>query len=337
MMTHEFKTIVETAYLKSKKKHVLATVVALDGSSYRKPGVQMLITEDGVMTGAVSGGCVEKEVKFRAESVFKTGTPKVMTYDGRYRLGCEGILYILLEPFEVTTVTFEALQKAWKNRQAFAFTSNYVKEEVEKDNLGSQVALQNGSIVTFRKGFKLSNEYLKFTIAFPAISQLVIIGSEHDAVALSNAAALMGWNVHLVASPRDPRTIENFPSVTQLSHLDPEMAFDFTIDTQTAVVLMNHNYARDLHFLLQLQEQNPFYIGILGSAKRREKLMNELIELHPDIDFDFTDSIYSPAGINIGAITPQEIAISILSELVAIQRKKEVPSLRAHMGSIHNS
>ncbi len=80
-------------------KAVLASVVALEGSSYRRPGVRMLLLEDGHMTGAVSGGCVEKEIFRQSESVFRTGIPKMMTYDGRYRLGCEGILYILLEPF----------------------------------------------------------------------------------------------------------------------------------------------------------------------------------------------------------------------------------------------
>ena len=100
-MTHELKQII-TAFEAAKFKGiqtVLATVVALEGSSYRRPGVRMLLLEDGGSVGAVSGGCVEKEVFRQADSVFKTSVPKVMTYDGRYRLGCEGILHILLEPF----------------------------------------------------------------------------------------------------------------------------------------------------------------------------------------------------------------------------------------------
>ena len=103
-MTHEFKQIVEATLLNqtSNIKSVLATVVDLDGSSYRHPGVRMLLSSNGDMVGAVSGGCVEKEVLQRAQSVFKTGKSKIMTYDGRYRLGCEGVLYILLEPFEVS-------------------------------------------------------------------------------------------------------------------------------------------------------------------------------------------------------------------------------------------
>ena len=100
-MTHELKILMQ-GYLNARHiglECVMATVVALDGSSYRRPGVRMLITENGQMTGAVSGGCVEKELLKQADSVFRTGNPKMMTYDGRYRLGCEGTLYILIERF----------------------------------------------------------------------------------------------------------------------------------------------------------------------------------------------------------------------------------------------
>tara|TARA_R100000501_G_C2613238_1_gene107323 strand:+ start:1232 stop:1501 length:270 start_codon:yes stop_codon:yes gene_type:complete len=89
-MTHEFRTLITTAFTYNQQQQacVMASVVALDGSSYRKPGVRMLIAANGTMTGAVSGGCVEKEVLFQAQEVFETGNPKMMTYDGRYRLGC---------------------------------------------------------------------------------------------------------------------------------------------------------------------------------------------------------------------------------------------------------
>ena len=110
-MTHELKQIIQVALQNQAlgRQSVLATVVDLEGSSYRKPGVRMLLTDDGTMTGAVSGGCVEKEVLRRAQSVFDTNASKVMVYDGRYRLGCEGSLYILIEPFFVS----EALKNAF--------------------------------------------------------------------------------------------------------------------------------------------------------------------------------------------------------------------------------
>ena len=128
-MTHELKKIFqEYGNLRAKGlKTVLASVVALDGSSYRRPGVRMLISEDGTMVGAVSGGCVEKEVFFQATSVFKTGIPKMMTYDGRFRLGCEGILYILIEPFQPTEALLEGFHRSIKTRTTFKILSYYVK------------------------------------------------------------------------------------------------------------------------------------------------------------------------------------------------------------------
>ncbi|MFC5683251.1 XdhC family protein [Flavobacterium sp. MAHUQ-51] len=336
-MTHEFKLLVEVAYGNQHIKHVLATVVNLDGSSYRKPGVQMLISEDGAIAGAVSGGCVEKEVQFQALRVFETQVPKVITYDGSFRLGCKGTLYILIEPFSISDVTYKLIQKELKARKTLEITSFFEKEYTESGCFGSVLKISSNQELTFREKYIPNKNLSQFKQVLTAISQLVIFGAEHDAVALSNMAVQMGWEVRIVTSPRDSRGIEIFLGANQISYLDPEMPFDFIIDEQTAVVLMNHNYARDLHFLLNLQKQNAFYIGILGSAQRREKLMHDLIEYNSELVLNFMETIYSPAGINIGAITPQEIAISIISEILAIKNKKEVPSLRHLMGQIHNN
>ena len=99
-MTHEIKLLFQTikTWQSEGKKSVLVSVVALDGSSYRRPGVRMVINEDGDSVGAVSGGCVEKEIDHQAQSVFRSGKAKIMTYDGRLRVGCEGIIHILIEP-----------------------------------------------------------------------------------------------------------------------------------------------------------------------------------------------------------------------------------------------
>ena len=129
-MTHELKKIVSAyeAAQKSGIKAVLATVVALKGSSYRRPGVRMLVLENGKMIGAVSGGCVEKEVFRQSKRVFETGVSKVMTYDGRYRLGCEGILYILLEPFKPNTLFLNTFWEAINKRQSFEVSSRFLAE-----------------------------------------------------------------------------------------------------------------------------------------------------------------------------------------------------------------
>ena len=97
-MLHELKDIIRSAKIAKTQgiKTVIASVVHLEGSSYRRPGVRMSIQENGKMIGAVSGGCVEKEILRQSQRVFETNTPTLMEYDGRYRLGCEGVLSILI-------------------------------------------------------------------------------------------------------------------------------------------------------------------------------------------------------------------------------------------------
>ena len=150
-MTHEFKHIVQQAKINQENglKNVLATVVFLDGSSYRKPGVRMLIAENGKMTGAISGGCVEKEVCRRATSVFTNGKAKVITHDGRYRLGCEGILYVLLEPFFITDEFLSAFTSELTQRNSFKIESYYEQKDETYGEFGSVIRFSNNSSFTF--------------------------------------------------------------------------------------------------------------------------------------------------------------------------------------------
>lgn len=338
-MTHEFKRIVR-AHQKAKEKGlqtVIATVVDLDGSSYRKPGVRMLIVENGLMVGAVSGGCVEKEILKQSFSVFKTGTPKVMTYDGRYRLGCEGILYILLEIFNPETPFLEAFQLCLERRKIFIINSSYSKEISSNEDFGSTLLVDN-KYYYFNKSASF-RENISHTILGQTLKpcfQLIIIGAEHDAVELCSFAATLGWDVIIITSLSDPKTIINFPKAQKVLHESPETFDTKLIEEQTAIVLMTHSYAKDLQYLIALSQVNAEYIGILGPVKRREKLLNEIIERQPLLDDTFFEKIHGPAGLNIGAITPQEIALSICSEILAVTRKKDPGSLRNTMGSIHS-
>lgn len=336
-MTHELKHIF-TAYQtknKSGNKAVLATVVALEGSSYRRPGVRMLILDNGKMIGAVSGGCVEKEVQRQAESVFSSGIPKVMTYDGRYRLGCEGILYILLEPFIPNETTIKTFWKTVKERKNFELVSYFTRQEGISNESGSLFKVDS-SALSLRPGFKSKKGFEVFQQNLTPCFKLVIIGSEHDAVQLCSYAAMTGWEVSVIASPSEEKSIGDFPGAQQFLSQLPEEFSPQIIDNQTGVVLMTHSYVKDLKYLVGLKGVRPIYLGLLGPSSRREKLLNELMEYDLDISDDFFDSIYGPAGINIGAETPQEIAVSVIAEILAVIRKKEPMLLRNKLGTIHN-
>ena len=328
-MTHELKKLVQ-AFIDAKEqglKSVLVTVVALEGSSYRKPGVRMLVLENGKMIGAVSGGCVEKEILIQSQSVFESTISKVMTYDGRYRLGCEGVLYILLEPFNPSPLFIETFFNAMKNREPFKVSSFYKKEEIAEIGFGTKIRFQNISLPVSLK-HALNSDLLVFEEHMSPCFRLVLFGSEHDAVILCSMANLMGWEVVIYTHPLEEKTAKDFPGSSNFHAIAPEMYLPDGIDSQTAIVLMNHSYSKDLLFLMALKESKPAYIGILGPTHRREKLLNELIEKHPEVSTDFVNSIYGPAGLNIGSVTPQEIAIAIIAEILTVIRNEHPMFLR---------
>ncbi|MDC6363347.1 MULTISPECIES: XdhC family protein [Flavobacteriaceae] len=331
-MTHELKTIIQS-YQERSEAAILATVVALDGSSYRRPGVRMLIFENGDMVGAVSGGCVEKEVLRQAQTVFTTGISRIMVYDGRYRLGCEGILYILLETFKPNETFLTRFWNAIENRDPFQINSYYQKEQSDNANYHSVFQFGDNMFpVTDEVG---SKEGLSiFEQEMQPCFQLLIIGAEHDAVQLCKYAALTGWEVSVVVNPREEKSEKDFPGIHKLIQVEPE-AFQYSLDPQTAVVIMTHSFVKDLQFVMALKDELGAYIGLLGPFKRREKLFDELLERCPDVSETFLDQIHGPAGIDIGAETPQEIAISILSEILSVINKKEPQLLKDKMGKIH--
>lgn len=319
------------------KKTVLASVVALEGSSYRRPGVRMLIREDGLMEGAVSGGCVEKEVLRQSHSVFETGIPKVITYDGRYRLGCEGILYILIEPFEPGDEFISRFKEAVLNREPVEVETYYRAEVGALQGGGTLVKFRDENIFGVHAGVEPENAPEVLRQHLPAAFRLLVIGAEHDAVRMCKAGIQLGWEVEIVAPADDARTRENFPDAEKVINTTPE-AFDSSYpDHQTAIVLMNHSYVKDLHYLMVLQHSNFAYLGVLGPEKRRERLFGDLMEKSPDLDPVFLEKIHGPAGLDIGAETPEEIAVSVVAEILAVVRKREGTFLKNRSGSIHQN
>ena len=339
-MTHEFKTILET-YLETKKvglKCVLATVVYLEGSSYRKPGVRMLVLENGKIVGAVSGGCVEKDIVRQSQEVFETGEPKMMQYDGRYRLGCEGILHILLEPFSPNESCIDLIEGIFKTRQDFIITSKYLKEEGLNESIGSYLIVGDKKFNLSGKlnGFKVTDDSMfQFEQLMKPCFKLLIFGGEHDAVVLCGMASQLGWEVGVVTPPSEAKTKEDFPGTDYFAATDVELLDLNFLDDETSIVVMSHNFSHDLKYLKVLSNYPFAYLGLLGPAKRREKLLSQLIELEPEIEHDFLEHIHGPAGLDIGAETPQEIALSILSEILSATRDKKPISLKDKKERIH--
>ena len=337
-MTYEFKDIIE-AHLSAKEdglRSVLATVVDLDGSSYRKPGVRMLILENDEMIGAVSGGCVEKDILRQSKSVFTNGKSKMMTYDGRFRLGCEGILYILLEELILEDHFISEFNKCIEQRDNFNLVSSYVREVGESLSIGSYVRIDDISYSLSKINVDaLPKSNLVFNQNMPPCFKLVIFGGEHDTVQLCKMAALIGWEVTVIIGPSSHKTISNFPEATHFISATPENVDIDLIDDQTAIMIMTHNFVNDLKSLMALKDTSPAYLGLLGPVHKRENLIHQLLEYVPDVTEAFIEKIYGPAGLDIGSETPQEIVLSILSEILAVSRNRNAISLKEKTGKIH--
>ena len=148
-------------------------------------------------------------------------------------------------------------------------------------------------------------------------------------------ANALGWEVDILCSAKDPKAIKDFTGSSRVIPSMPETFDESAIEENSAVVLMNHSYVRDLQYLLKLSDKKLSYLGMLGAAKRRDRMFSEIFELNPEVSDEFLESIYTPAGLNIGAETPEEIALSILAEIMTVVEQKEPFSLKVISGKIH--
>ena len=335
-MTHELHQLLNAylSYQEHNHKVVLVTLVSLNGSSYRKPGVRMIITQSGQMIGAVSGGCVEKEIKLQAQEVFQTHQPKMMTYDGRYRLGCEGILHLLIEPMTLSVKNTKTIIDHLENRGSLRLSTHYKTDIGLQPESGSLIELAN---MTYPIHPQIQPEgKAVFVQNLPALFELFIFGAEHDSVALSELAAKLGWRVTIVAPADEQKSIEHFTGAVNLLTPLYDQVAELPIPTESAVLLMTHSISKDVQYLCALKDKRPAYLGLLGPAQRREQLIAQLLEFKPETEDAFIELLRGPAGINIGALSAHEIAVSIIGEILAVTRSAELIALKDKTGAIHD-
>lgn len=319
-MTHEFLKIIESYKRASKKnaRTVLATIVHVEGSSYRKEGTQMLIDEYENITGALSGGCVEQEVIRQSGSVFSSRCPKVFKYDGRFRLGCEGSIYILIELFHPNDELINLIEDAIQHREVFSLSCSFMTDEISKPNFGTSFEFNN--ITIYHSNYEKESNNLFFKQKIEPLNRLCIFGIEHDAEKLSQMAFFLGWEVIIIGSEHSTVNGSDFPFAKSVLTMKPEDLDQDLFCKNTAIVVMSHNYSKDLRFLLNIITSKVRYIGLLGPVHRREKLLNAVLDNDLIIDDIVFDKIHGPTGMSIGSKTPEEIALSIMAEITCIWR-----------------
>jgi xanthine dehydrogenase accessory factor len=289
------------------RRWALATLVQVEGSTYRKPGARLLIEPEGTTLGVLSGGCLEQEIGRHGQYVIATELPVVLSFDTRRLYGCDGRLKILVEPLRAAERGGNFMIEMGRrigNREVCR-----VRACFDGETLGSEL-LPADMLLTERAGV--------FVETVPLPVRLLLFGSGPETPPLIGFAQNLGW------------VIEHF--------LHPgEFEENFRPDAQTAAVVMNHNFGRDLLALARLLPFHLRYVGLLGPRKRRMELFARLSEDQP-IDLETgEDYLFAPAGLDIGSEAPEEIALSIVSEIAAVLANRRAGFLRDRKSDIHRS
>ena len=345
------------------KQTALATVVKVEGSSYRRPGARMLVTEDGELTGAISGGCLEGDALNKAMLAIFQQKNKLVTYDTTdeddaklgIQLGCNGIVHILFEPIrkDVETNPVFLLRKIVDRRKnavlATVFNINEREQQIgtcgfinENESIFYghllKYDLQAEAETVLQSGMSTIKKYDDHEVLcqfVPPVVQLVIVGAGNDAIPLMNVADCIGWRVIVVDGRRSHATYPRFNKAKVIVSKPDDFFKDFAADTQTVFVLMTHNYNYDLQTLKNLAAIPGAYFGLLGPKEKRDRMLSELVENGIDIPAHFLKNLYGPAGLDIGAETAEEIALSIIAEIKAVVSNKTGNMLRDKKSQIH--
>jgi xanthine dehydrogenase accessory factor len=365
----EFKAII-SAYLKidwAQRQAALATVVRVKGSSYRSPGARMLITDDGTWVGSISGGCLEGDALRKARQVMHHKTPMTVTYDTREEsnqnlgigLGCNGVIDVLIEPLDPND-EYNAVRQLEKyiniqepislatifrgegtGEKIVLSKNNYQSDKFKNASLHALVVEDATKLILSGKSqatsYIINEESIEVFIELiePGTS-LIIFGGGFDARPVSQLAKSLGW--HVVVTDECVAHIAPifFPDADKISlcHRD-FIDRDFNITPYTACVLMSHNYNYDRDVLRKIIFTSTPYIGILGPRKRYDKMLDELKQDGLLVTGDHEQRIHSPIGLDIGAETPDEIALSIIAEVQGKFARRSGGFLKYRQGPIH--
>jgi xanthine dehydrogenase accessory factor len=347
---------------------VLATVVAVEGSTYRRPGARLLISEERWLAGGVSGGCVERDLLKRA--FFRTERePALIEYDSRSdeegwapALGCNGLVRVFLERVTsgatlhpiltparwmragtggVLATVVRAPRAAAVGKHLVLSASGDVASTLEDAGLRAQLERDARAALVERwsmvRGYAVQGGTAEAFIEHVAPPpQLVVFGEGYDAPPLCALGVALGWDTILVSSRRTIAGTGASPRCDELVVCGPEeVAARVDIRSGAAAVVMTHNVEHDLAILDALLRSPAGYIGLLGPRRRAEKLLARLEASQGPLTAESRARVFSPVGLDIGADGPEEIALSIAAEIRAVAAGRRGGLLRDARGPIH--
>ena len=308
---------------------VTATVVNVKGSAPRPVGARLAVNKDGDMAGSVSGGCVESAVVHSALEVMESGSGRLehfgisdeMAWD--VGLSCGGMIDVWIQPLAQNSAIDEARarQKAGESVALVTWMDGSGKQLVVSDFAWEQSGLVD---------WDGSQVYVEL---FPTVKQLVIFGAVHTAQPLSRYAQDLGFEVVIVDARKALATKERFPNVEKILTLWPDAAYEqLTITDSTWIAILSHDPKFDEPAILGALNTDAAYIGTVGSQKTNEERRERLREA--GVSEEQLDRLHGPIGLNIGGKTPEEMAISILAEMIAIDHGRDGAMLKSATGSI---
>jgi xanthine dehydrogenase accessory factor len=284
-------------YRRSDGPFALATLVNSTGSTYRQMGSRMLILKGGLFIGRLSAGCIEEEIAALGQDVILEGKPARRSFDLRSRFACNGSIEVFIERLVKPNLFLEELSRSLVNRAPIIVSTNYQLTDTEA---GTRVC-----------EIPLTEHAEEFVQEVPAPVRLIIFGDFFDAESVAYLGRYLGWQVEVVADPYE------------LPDGDP----------RTACVVMSHHFGRDIVALKQVLNGKYGYVGLLGPRHRKRLLVNRLID--DGCGLENVSALHSPAGLDIGSETAEEIAMAIIAEVQAALTGRGGGHLRDRAEPIH--
>ena len=355
------------------KSSALATVVHVDGSSYRRPGARMLVDDEGVLTGAISGGCLEGDALRKAMLALSQQKIKLVTYDTSnendmtigIQLGCAGVIQVLFEPINsvLENNPIELIRRSIAIRQNTVLLTLFSLDQINQEQKGTCLILeQDGKVIgdlqyhvfhdafikdmhnVLSTGKSVFKSYVYESISVTAFIEfmqppisLFIVGAGNDAIPMMQIANSLGWEVRIVDGRNTHARPEKFQSACQVLVSKPEDVLkQISIDNRTAFVMMTHNYNYDLSMLKALLPMDIPYIGMLGPKKKTDRMLNEIQNTVLVLDEKALEKVYGPTGLELGAESPEEIALSITAEILSVMNQTTGGQLKKKNDVIHS-
>jgi xanthine dehydrogenase accessory factor len=347
------------------ERMALATIVSVRGSTYRRPGARLLVPEHGAAVGNVSGGCLEGDVERIGRQVMASGEPRLELFDltadvdeiWGFGLGCNGAMELFIEPAEHAVETAAALRIAVEEERACCLVT-VIASGTDAVRPGARLLLHAdgrveggiGSGQTDAAAVDLARRALEsgasgldqigdlgvFVEVLLPPPRLLVCGAGHDAIPLVRQAASLGWRVTVADVRRPFLTHDRFPEAAGFVDADPiAVAKAVAPDARTSAVVMTHNYLRDIDYLRSLLGRGLAYLGVLGPRRRTEKMLAELAAAGLEPSTADREVLHAPAGLDLGAEGPDEVAWSIVAEMLAVHRGRSGGPLRERTAPIH--